>query len=133
MNILFWNDLNPLMKKKVLKRSDFNAQMIRQDTLNIIENVQQYQDEALQRYTLAFDKVALTNFQVSHNELLEAEKIYQMKNKKQSIALLSGSKPMHVPNYHKIGDLIHKMGSVVNAKPVLSNQSAYMFPVEPRL
>ncbi|QCI26533.1 histidinol dehydrogenase [Buchnera aphidicola] len=71
--IIYWNDLNSIQQKNMLLRPNIQRNHVKQVVKDIISDVRNLRDEALQKYTNKFDNVQLDSFKVSQDRINKSE------------------------------------------------------------
>ena len=87
---------------KLLSRPTFDNSALTETVSAVLNDICKRGDEAIKEYELKFDKVQLSNLQVSENEIVEAEKLVS-EELKSAITLAKGNiEKFHAAQQHKL-------------------------------
>ncbi len=87
---------------KILSRPTFDNSALSEAVGVVLDDVRKHGDEAVKRYELKFDKVQLSNLQVSENEIEDAERLVS-EELKSAIMLAKGNiEKFHLAQQHEL-------------------------------
>ncbi len=87
---------------KLLTRPTFDNSALTETVSAVLNDVRKRGDESVKEYGLKFDKVQLSNLQVSENEILEAEKLVSKELKSAIMLAKSNIEKFHAAQQHEL-------------------------------
>ena len=113
---------------KLLTRPTFDNSALTETVSAILNDVRKRGDEAVKEYELKFDKVQLSNLQVSENEIVEAEKLVSEELKSVILSAKNNIEKFHAAQRHELPKIETMPGVVCWQKAVAIEKVGLYIP-----